>query len=260
MESTFPDLTFVIPFYYDGEYRLENLQCILKILGKFGSNVIVIEQGGYQHFTNTDFYFDEAKINGKYYFIPNHDVCQGLGIELFYRTKIINIGLKKVATKYASIYDTDVFFDDENYRKTYDLLLGKRTVVYPYDGRFVDIDRSYITDGIIKQQTSMATGSYGGAVFLNLDDYRKCGLENEKLIGWAPEDFERHSRIDKLGFNIHRIEGKCYHIIHPHSGINSSPSNPFDKQNLSEYCKVNKMEKEQLIEYIKTFSWALNSN
>ena len=250
MESIFPDLTFVIPFYYDGEFRLENLNCILRILGQFKANVIVVEQGSYQHFTNADYYFNEAKVNGEYYFIPNYRVCQDLGIEIFYRTRIINLGLKKVTTQYAAIYDADVFFTPENYARAYQKLEEKYSFVYPYDGMFVDVDREFITTGKASERVSMVTGSYGGAVFLNLNDYQKIGLENENLIGWAPDDFERHSRADTFGLNICRIEGKCYHIYHPQVG-----TNPYNEQNVKEYNKVMNMKNNELTAYIKTWQW-----
>ena len=247
-----PDLTFVIPFYYDGEFRLENLQIVLKILGQFEANVIVIEQGNYQHFTNTDYYFDAAGINGKYWFIPNRDVTIMDG--LFYRTRIINIGLKKVETKYAAIYDTDVFFESKNYLRAYQKLNENYTFVYPYDGKFVDVERHYIKDGIIKEKESFANGSYGGAVFVNLSKYQECGLENENLIGWSPDDVERQARVSILGNGICRIEGKCYHILHQKIGFASS-ANPFNEQNLKEYHKVMNMKKEELQDYIKTWNW-----
>ena len=247
-----PDLTFVIPFYYDGEFRLENLHCILKILGKFNANVMVVEQGSYQHFTNTDYYFDNAGINGKYWFIPNRDVTIMDG--LFYRTRILNIGLEKVKTKYAAIYDTDVFFENENYLRAYQHLKKDYTLVYPYDGRFVDIERQYINDGIIKEKESFASGSYGGAVFVNLNNYREAGLENENLIGWSPDDIERQARVSILEGGICRIEGKCYHIWHPKSNYVGA-DNPFNEQNLKEYGKVMNMKKEELKEYIKNWNW-----
>lgn len=252
MKSDFSELTFVIPFYYDGEFRLENLHCILKILGQFNANIIVIEQGDYQHFTNTDYYFDNARVSGKCWFIPNRKATDVDGI--FYRTRIINIGLEKVETKYAAIYDTDVFFEYENYVRAYQKLKENYTFVYPYDGRFVDIERQYIKDGIIKEKESFANGSYGGAVFLNLSKYKEYGLENENLVGWSPDDVERHARVSTLGGDICRIEGKCYHIWHPKIGY-AGTANPFKEQNLKEYHKVMNMTKEELQEYVKNWNW-----
>lgn len=252
LNNQFPNLTFVIPFMYDDEYRLQNLYYILNILGHFNANVIVIEQGYYQHFTNTDFYFDKAKVSGTYHFIPNLEVCQGLKIILFYRTKIINIGLKKVHTKFAAIYDTDVFFEWNNYEYAYKKLQEGNTFVYPYDGRFVEIDRQSYDNGIIKENESFANGSYGGAVFLNLEEYKKYGLENENLIGWSPDDIERHTRVSILEGTICRIEGKCYHIYHPKTEINSS-GNPFSEKNIMEYHKVMQMTKNELQEYVRTW-------
>lgn len=278
-QSKFPDLTFVIPFYYDGEFRLENLYCVLKILGRFNANVMVVEQGSCQHFTNTDYYFDNAGINGQYCFVPNKNVCEFISSnyvrtaphgnfeflsqvvpittilnDIFYRTRIINIGLKKVKTKYFAIYDTDVFFKDEKYVYAYKKLKEGFTFVYPYDGKFVDIERQYIKDGIIKEKESFANGSYGGAVFGNLSKYQECGLENENLIGWSPDDVERQARVSILGRSICRIEGKCYHILHPKIGFASS-ANPFNEQNLKEYGRVMNMKKEELKEYIKNWNW-----
>ncbi len=127
-------------------------------------------------------------------------------------------------------------------------------MVYPYSGKFVDIDRSFILDGIIKEHDSYTIGSVGGALFLNKAHYLKAGLENENIISWGPEDSERYARMQNLGYQINRIPGTCYHIKHP-TGVNSSNKNPYYEANVAEYEKVKNMDGDQLTEYIKTWSW-----
>jgi len=136
------------------------------------------------------------------------------------------------------------------------LLREGSTLVFPYSGNFVDIERSYIQDGIIIERESFATGSVGGACFLNRADYWKCGLENENLQSWCPDDVDRFHRVKTLGYQFDRTGGNCWHINHPPS-LNSGV-NKFTEQNNKEWLKVKEMNKEQLLEYIKTWGWAKN--
>jgi len=125
---------------------------------------------------------------------------------------------------------------------------------YPYGGDFVDIERSYITYGIIKERESFAKESVGGVVFLNRLRYKEAGLENEHLISHAPEDVERYCRMLVLEYKVERVPGKCWHITHSR-GVNSGPHHPHVQANTKEYLKVRSLEKEDLKNYIKTWGW-----
>ena len=239
MKHDLKDITFVIPFYLENKERSDNLYCIYNFLrDNFETNFFLIQS--YREIGEQ---------------LPISDFFIRQENEIFHRTKVINAGIKSVQTKYFSIYDTDTIFSIENIVAAALRLRDGAQAVYPYDGRFIDIDRSYLRDGIIKEATSFATESKGGAVFLNTKDYFSTGLENENIISWGPEDAERYERMKTLGFRIERMPGKCWHISHQR-GVNSGPQNPHTTANNSEYEKVKAMNKEELQAYIKTWAWA----
>ncbi len=240
-------ITFIIPFFYDSPERLENLECIVHWLRvNFETNIIVVD--------NTTFG------NNPYFGLDGNCAIYNLGnfTPIFNRTKTINYGIKAAKTPFVAIYDTDVIFDIEHFVSAYLKLThqySSYSMVYPYNGKFVDIDRSFITDGIINARESFAENSLGGAVFLNKAHYLKAGLENENIISWGPEDAERYARMQNLGYLIYRTPGTCYHIQHP-IGINSGTKNPHYEANVAEYQKVKAMGMYELVMYVKTWPWA----
>ena len=244
MKIDLKDLTFIIPFSYDSIERAENLNYILGFFrDNFETNIVLIESG-IKQFSFTEDYLCVPN----YLFLPTSN-------EIFHRTKVINAGIKKAKTPYIAIYDTDVFISPiENYLKGVELLKQGHKIVYPYDGRFIDVERSLIKDGIIKEYQSCATGSYGGCVLLNRETYIEAGIENENLYGWGFDDFERKERMEILGNHAARIEGICYHIKHP-LGINSSVQNPNWQKNKEEYERIKIMSEQQLRDEIKTWQW-----
>lgn len=236
------DVAFIIPFYKDSEERLENLKCILKyITDNFDTDISISEVG-----ERTE-YFDLG--------ISCYHTVSFRTDGLFHRTKVINDGIKHSGrSPYIAIYDTDVIFDPQDILYAVKALRAGCEFAYPYAGDFVNIERSYISDGVIKEKESLTKDSCGGAVFINREAYWKAGLENEHLISWAPEDVERKARMLKLKYTMARATGKCYHIMHPPSS-NSGP-NPYTQKNNEEFEKVKNMDKHEIVEYIKTWKWA----
>ncbi|KKS77415.1 MAG: hypothetical protein UV51_C0007G0013 [Candidatus Woesebacteria bacterium GW2011_GWC1_42_9] len=238
------EITFVIPFFIDSKEREENLLHVVKFLTKnFKTNILLVEES--------------EMVTMNIHRLGNPDVKTIFikrSMDLFNRTKVINDGIMECKTPYISVYDTDVIFYVDNYVNSYQHLRSGSAMVYPYSGKFVDIDRSYIADGVIREANTYGTDSYGGAFFANRDKYMEAGMENENIIGWGAEDAERRSRMAKLGHQIVRIPGTCWHISHPR-GINSSTANPFWASNEKEYYKVDSMTKEELEKYISTWKW-----
>ena len=62
--------------------------------------------------------------------------------------------------------------------------------------------------------------SVGGAFLVDVEEYRRCGWENEHFAGWGPEDAERYRRLLILGEQHSRIAGSLYHLYHTR-GVNS---------------------------------------
>lgn len=253
MKPDLSEITFVIPYRIDSPERQENLCSIMDFLDtNFNTSILLVEEDR-KHYVDISYSYEKFLYysyndNIKYHFLK-------IGTDIFYRTRVINYGLKQCKTKYACIYDTDVIFEPANFIKSLELLKEGNTLVYPYSGKFVDIERSYLTDGIIKERESYVAESFGGAVFLNIEKYRQCGLENENIIGWGFEDFERIDRVKILEHNYARVNGTCWHIEHPR-GINSSTQNPHWANNEKELYKVRAMNKEELQNYINQWLWA----
>lgn len=241
MRTDLNDVTFIIPFYKDSEERLENLKCIINYLGKnFKTRIFIIEAGVFSSYRDIRYHVD------RYDF-------QFTASSMFHRTAIINKGIIAAETPYVAIYDTDVIFKPEQIIEAVEKLRAGATLVYPYGGDFVDINRSYINDGEIIERESFAKESVGGACFLNREDYFKCGLENEHYYSWCPDDVDRLHRVKTLGYRVERVDGKCWHINHPAS--HNSGVNRFTEANNAEWLKIKAMNKEQLTEYISTWPW-----
>lgn len=244
MKHDLSNVTFVIPYHRDSDDREENFHCIIKYLfDNFETNIVVVEEGKKHPMPVLPI----QNYDRQYKFVPYH--IDGI----FYRTKVINEGIKLVKTPYLCIYDADVIMPPEQYVAARDRLLGS-DVVYPYGGHFYDIDRSYIKDGIIKEHRSYAVNSVGGAVFMRTDIYWEAGLENQNIVGWGHEDNERYKRMQILEYNIARVDGPCYHISHQR-GINSSNKNPYDAANAKEWDRIRMMRKNVLQEEIKSWTW-----
>jgi hypothetical protein len=58
-------------------------------------------------------------------------------------------------------------------------------------------------------------GSYSGMVFLNRTFYIRAGLDDEAIVGWGPEEVERHDRLWAFGAGYRRIPGWAVHLSHP---------------------------------------------
>ena len=90
---------------------------------------------------------------------------------------------------------------------------------------------------------------------MNRQQYLLIGGENERFTGWGPEDAERLRRVQIMGHQVKWTDkGKAYHLYHPRK----ENSNFFDDDAAimmrKELIKVCCMNKDELSEYIKTFS------
>lgn len=245
------DTTFIIPFRYDSPERMENLLCICRFLNAhFHTRILVIEDIGNQV---RSVYFPQIRPPHSSLSTINHMVIPFREDNVFHRTAVINSGIKTLSTPYFAIYDADCIFNPESIIAAHKLLHEGASMVYPYGGKFVDIERSYIADGVIMELESYATDSVGGAVFLNTAAYRAAGGENENLISHCPDDGERYARMNILGHRIERVSGTCWHLEHPTAA--NSPVNSFTAANMAEYGKVKAMGRVELENYIKTWGW-----
>src|SRR5690606_35950519 len=121
-------------------------------------------------------------------------------------------------------------------------------VVYPYDGRFARVPRSYYHNIFQKKDIGVCVGKFkgtgendklsvGGAVLFNRQSYFDGGGENERFISFGPEDRERYYRFTTLGYDVRRVPGRLFHIDH-WRGKNSSMKNPFYNDGAMEWQLV----------------------
>ena len=251
------DVTFCIPILLDSNDRKENLDlCIKHIKKHFNTKIIVTEEIDIP-ITSV---IEEVVLENRCTYMKSNN-------KEFHRTKMLNDMFKSANTSYVANWDADVLISPISIYLSVVQLRQGVTMVFPYEWAFARIPRNpYYKDllwtldiGIVG--TTLFNGmhtsdvpSYGGAVFVNKEDYLKIGGENENFISFGAEDVERVVRTKKLEYSITRVPGVLYHLQH-WVGINSSTRNPFFLQNKLEYEKVEKMTKEELLNYIKTWHW-----
>ena len=246
-----PDVTFCIPVFYDHPDRRNNLQLNICMLQReFNCRILIGEQGG-EEFKNT----------------PNVDYVNFKDLKEFHRTKMLNDMMKSVETPIVYNWDADVIVPPLQVLKSIQLLRDdKADMVYPYDGRFSrvprnlfgslqkDLDVGIFGGMMFKGMRPADAKSVGGAMAWRKDKFIEGGMENEKMISYAPEDVERFERFKRLGYRVEKITGVLYHMDHFIS-INSSEKNPHFDANWQELWNMRELNDNQLRQYIKTWPW-----
>lgn len=251
MKTSLKDVTFIIPIKIDFEDRLNNYKVVINHLTTlFDTNIIVCE-------SDTKSNEDLLKIHKDIEYIFYEDTSG-----FFHRTKILNIMTKMSKTNIVCNYDTDVVFPEQQYLSAVNKIKEGCVMTFPYGGKFMNVPNKFFDliksnnfDKINENELELAhPNSVGGAFFFDREKYIKFGLENENFKSWGFEDNERVTRLTKLGAPICRVPGLLFHLNHKR-GVNSVPENPFYRQNMYEFNKINSMTKTSLEEYIKTWSW-----
>ena len=213
------DLTIVIPIRIDSSDRLRNIHLVIDSLKKFNGIEIIILEADKQSLLED--------IEGvRIIFVEDDN-------PLFYRTKYINQLCHLTDRPLLGIWDSDVIIPAEQLDKSlYLLRLAVVDMVYPYDGRFLNVSGQYLDQFIqTKDDNSLVENifsipcaygkrSCGGAFLVNRKAYIEAGGENEKFKGWGPEDLERYKRWEIKGYNVDRVDGALYHLNH-YMGLNS---------------------------------------
>lgn len=245
--------TFMIPYTYDSEDRLENLRLCINYLNHHftGHNILVYEwiKKGKQataiqeHFLNTEVLVDNTS-------------------KTFHRTRFLNIMAKISTTKVIINQDCDVLIPIKQLENAINKAYRDYDVVLPFDGRFAGIPRipfyykllNSLDLGVVKTNYVLKgadkSNTYGGCVVYNKKRFLELGGENENFVSWGPEDYERIIRFKKLGGFTYREKGMLYHIEHV-IGTDSGKSNPNFENNNNEYKKICLMNKKELQEYVK---------
>lgn len=261
-----PDVTFMIPVYYDHIDRKQNLDltvCMLQRDFKLEKNQIIVMENNGVKFSLHDSWGRYVRSNHKW----------------FHRTKMLNDMAMLAETSTIVNWDADVFIAPMQIHESVRMIqYGKADFVYPYDGRFARVVRKdgmesnwykslckHLDVGIFRNIThfgkrgkEMAFSSVGGAVVMSKQAFIDSGMENEHMVSYAPEDCERWDRWHMLGYLVHRVKGKLYHMDH-FCGATSSSKNPYFDANHAELDRIRLMNKEQLQKYVATWPWAITA-
>jgi len=169
--------------------------------------------------------------------------------------------IKEVKTPFIAIWDVDVIVDKQLITDTMKKLRGgEADVAFPYNGEFYDTSNIIRTLFLKKKQIHLLHRNkdlmsliykdkhIGGAFMASTEKYIQSGMENEKFYGWGPEDFERYSRWQNLGFKIYRASGCMYHLSHPRDANGRYNSQRQMEITLSEYQKTRKSSYNELLQ------------
>ena len=241
-------LTFVFPVRIDCEERLTNLRTVLRHFEGLGCRMIVLEA-------------DAVSALGDEVW---PDVVEYIFVEdaskIFHRTRYINELLRMAETKVAAVLDTDVLVDYAQIDEAVRLILEGCTLAYPYNGQFAilseqmsvqmrkKLDLEYLCH--MKLCYYFGRRVFGGAYLVNCQQYLRCGGENERFVGWGPEDAERMHRIKILGYKVAWTQsGQLYHLYHPR-GNSVYRSKEDAKFMRDEFIKICCMSLDELKSYI----------
>jgi len=170
-------------------------------------------------------------------------------------------------TKYVVNYDCDVVLPPMQFVLTKRSLDNGSDMVYPYDGRFARVPRTWYNQilkldvGIVgdtqfkgKHGNPLPTASVGGCIAVNKQSFIHSGMEHEGFISFGPEDLERWYRWRKLGYKVERIKGSLYHLDH-FCGVNSSTRNPHFRAGHELFRKIKQKPVNELRKYVDEFEW-----
>lgn len=245
------DVTFTIPVFFDHRHRRENLElCYQYLLEDFNTNILIGEQG-------------ERKIQ-------KAQGCKYFHFDLkhFHRTKMLNDMAKMSKTPIVVNWDCDVFVPAAQVYLAAARIREGADMVYPFDGRFARVPRVWYdklresrdvgvfgnTEFKGKHGKKLPTTSVGGAIMFNRESFLQGGGENEFMVSFGPEDWERNFRFSALGYQVERVPGCLYHLDH-FVGTNSSNRNPYFKVNHKELTEMRKLNPEQLAAYVAAWPW-----
>ena len=258
MRIDLTEATFIIPIRIESSDRLRNvITTTAFLLENFDTNIIIKEVDAQSVFERDalpvlkDILDVDVKVN---------HVFEQSNEPLFHRQKVLNEMIVAADTEIVVNYDCDVLLPLDSYHEAYQSILHHtHDVIYPY-GQGMYQQQVKATDEIVshflqtgdfsylQQHSNLHTSDFGWVQFFNRQVYIDGGMENENFKAYAPEDKERFYRFVTLDYNVGRINDYVYHLEHAR-GENSWFSNPHMTSNMEEWEKIQKMNKEQLLEY-----------
>ncbi len=261
--------TFIIPLRIESEDRMRNIITVLCFLfGNFNTNVIVKEVD------KTSVFKDQVLPQLKEFLDDDFNlthIFEKSDDPVFYRMHILNEMLAMSKTDVVINYDCDVLLPVNSYSTAYESILNKESdVIYPFgSGHYqkqIHADDELVSEflnndfdfSILEKKSNIWTSDFGWVQFFNRQVYVDGGMENENFRGSSPEDKERYFRFTTLGYKVNRIEDFIYHLEHSrgrNSWPNSYHGNPYMKDNLELWESIQKLDKQQLVNYYSSQSY-----
>lgn len=243
------NLTFGIPVRIDSEERMSNLLTVIKYLAVLRCPIIVLEAGeqphisGISHMNNVEYRFMEDTK------------------DIFHKTHYINELFQMSQTEIVSIWDTDVLVDYNQIFEALQMIQDGATISYPYDGRFVMLSEQLSIQTRhkldferlrnLKLKSFLGRKLCGGAYLVHKQRYLQCGGENERFVGWGPEDAERLHRVTILGYGVFHIpDGELFHLYHPRVEYSTYSPKENTRCMREEFVKICCMSPSELKSYM----------
>ena len=220
MKTDLKDITFLILIRTDSIQRLENIKCVIeKISQCFDTNIYVLEVSSYQNTILRRL----LKNKIRYEFIRDYD-------DILYKTQYINYMVNNIKTPFFSLWDVDIIVDKKSVISSACKMREGFDVAYPYNGYCYNVppvlrdiylrkkDVRFLYRQMGKMKLLYERLLVGGALFINKEKFKFCGMENENHYGWGNDDFDRYYRFKNLGMSIYRESVPLFHLYHPRLG------------------------------------------
>jgi predicted glycosyltransferase involved in capsule biosynthesis len=270
-KTDFNDISLIVPIRIDTESRGDNLFITHNFYKKYCKNIrFVFVENDHEIKSMFKSSFLYPNINEIYCFIGND--------KDFNKCITYNIGAKLSTTKYLCLIDLDVIIHPQQIIKAKNKIIeNKMDLMIAYNGLAFYLSeqsksnfekeynyeclRSNIPENrsVNYKNENLLIGNnqaVGGCLVVERSTFFKFKGFNPNFIGWGYEDNEIISRVQRLGYNVGRINGKEDVLWHlPHESKSSKPKeqhNYYEKNH--QICSmVESITKEQLEEYIKTW-------
>jgi len=265
-------ISFIIHFRKDTEHRMDNLSIVYDYYKTIypNSEFIFVEddsQERIKHLIHND---------DKYIFFNNsgtYNKCIGY-----------NMGLKQASNDVVCFLDIDCLVSIDSLLKCVSLS-KKETICIGYNGTAIylqhklkneicdqrgtqlyksivdNVDKENVYTGYRDENYAVGnTQAVGGCLVGKKSAFERINGFNPNFIGWGYEDNEIISRAMQLEVSVARISNTTplwwlLHLPHENGGVAITDKNKheFYESNEQEVRKVERMSKEQLEEYIKTW-------
>ena len=239
-------LDILIPVFIDNDDRLVNLYNTVNLLKKYDFIKIYIGE----------YYIDNPRVQ-----INDGNVkvvTTTINSDFFNKMSCVNELFDISTSQYVAVYDADVLIFKKSLINALNMLDNGYDLVYPYNGYFYNLPKP-ITHKLLNTENFCLSecilwnkNSYGGCVIFNRNVFLSGGKCNPNFKNVGYDDNEIFERFSKLGYVIGRTDYPILHMEHDRSHT-AFGSNKYELHNATECSRIFKMNKQQLIEEIKTW-------